>query len=428
MNKLGLGFFSGMRFAEKVFLGSLSLAISTILLDQNINNPLLGIMVISWFFVPKPKGYLRSGISDNWVLTCWAFYAVYIIGMSYTENISSGLSQLETKLGLVIFPFLISSYGRWNWEKRNFLLFVLGVSLLMLALISLGSAWHQSYKVSGSIMELMSEFFVYNKLVRFVNIQPLYMSLFVIFFLVGLQLIMIREWNDWGSRKRMLALGLDLFLIAFLLLLSSRTSVVTYFIWAVLRTLVLVYQKKQLKESLVMLTVEGMLALILLTQLNVNKTRFSEALDPDSDFQTDQYAGRSLRLEKWKCAMEVWRKEPIIGVGTGDENATLLECFKSKNIEEAIRFGYNSHNQYLSTLTQVGIIGLFALLALVLFPLWKGYKERDLMIFAVGMVFLLCMGSETMLSRRIGVLFCSLVLSIWFVAPVMGSSGRSKGT
>lgn len=419
-------FFRGLEWAERIFLISTACSVSTILLDQNLNNAFLAIMGISWFFVPKKQGWLRNGAGDIWVILCWVFYLIYLIGMLYTENLQSGFSQLETKLGMMIFPFLISSYGNWDRRRWKVILATMGIALLILALVSLVAALIKSYESTGSILKLDSRLIVYDRLTDAVGIQPLYFSLFIIFCMLAWQLILIENWKSYSSAQRLTILAGEFFLLGFLFLLSSRTSVITYFIWAFLRTVILIIRDKKWKMGLFPFFIEIFLGLVLLTQLEVNKTRFSEAIDPQSDFKTDQFAGRSLRIEKWKCALDSWKKEPFLGVGTGDENAVLMECFKSRNIEEAIRWGYNSHNQYLSTLTQVGILGLISLMALVAYPLLIGFKKQNLMVFSAGLIFMLCIGSETMLSRRFGVLFCAITLSIWFVGQARITKDSSE--
>ncbi len=411
-----------MKPAETAFMVFLALSISTILLKQEYGNPIMGLMILSWFFVKKPYDSYRAAIGDPWVVFSMGFFLLYLIGMLYTENIASGLSQLETKLGLLFFPFFIASYGRWNNEKRNFILSLLTLAVSSLAMVCLVVAFMLSTEKTGSLFDLDSSFFVYNQLTKVLFIQPIYFSLFILFLLVVWQNRLITEWYGLKAGKRGFWLALQVFLLIFLFLLSSRTSILTYLIWSLIRTFDLMVFKKRRATAVLALIIEMGLGAILLTQIDVSKTRFSEAIDPDSSYEKDEFAGRSLRIEKWKCSFETWAKNPVLGVGTGDENAELLKCFEEKNIAEAIRWQYNSHNQYLSTLTQVGIPGILLLLAMVFYPIFYGVKNRDLTVFAIGLVFFLCIGSETMLSRRFGVLYTSLVMSVWLV----GLSGFGK--
>lgn len=405
----------GGSVAESSFLILLALSIVTILVEPKYNNPLLALMFISWIFIKKERGHYLSAARDPWVIFGWGFFLIYLLGMLYTENISSGWSQIETKLGFLAFPFLFSAYRGFGKEKKNFILSFLTLGIVVLALICLFVAIRLSSEKTGSLWNPDSSFFVYDQLTRVVNIQPLYFSLFILFVLVVWQNRMIEGWKDFKPGEARFWILVQIFLLVFLFLLSSRTSILAYVAWSVLRTAVLFVAKRKRILAVVLLLVEFSIGFLLLTQIDVNKTRFSEAVDPGSNYKTDQFAGRSLRIEKWKCSFESWKQNPIIGVGTGDEIAELLKCFEKKEIHSAVRWEYNSHNQYLSTLMQVGIPGFIFLMALVLYPIYMGWKNRDLTVFGIGLVFFLCIGSETMLSRRFGVLYCTLIMSVWLV-------------
>ena len=408
--------------AETAFLIFLSASIATILAEPQYNNPFLGLMFISWLFIKKKDGAFSSAAKDPWVLIGWGFFLVYLLGMIYTDNVPSGWSQIETKLGFLAFPFLFSSYGGFDKTKKNFVHSVLTLCLLAIALFCLFVAFQLSYEKTGSLVDLDSSFFVYNQLTFVVFLQPLYFSLFILFVMVVWQNRLLDDWNEFSQWEKRFWVAVQIFFLVFLFLLSSRMSILAYMAWAILRTAVLFVKRKKRVLAVGLIAVEFLVGLVLLTQIDVNKTRFSEAVNPESNYETDRYAGRSLRIEKWKCSFETWQQSPVFGVGTGDENDELLKCFKAKEIHSAVKFGYNSHNQYLSTLTQVGILGLILLLAMVLYPIYMGFKNKDLTILGIGLIFFLCIGSETMLSRRFGVLYCVLIMSVWLV----GLNGSEK--
>jgi O-antigen ligase len=415
MGRVNIFFEKEQPIAERVYFFSVGLAILTMLFEPQWNNPFIFVLVISWFILRKEKGYLVTALKNPWVYFNLGLFGMYLLGMLYTQNLESGFSQIETKLGMLVFPFLLASSPPFSKKQKDLILMSEAILLSILAMVCLGFAFFNSYSETRSLFNLSEDWFVYNKLTSILSIQPIYFSLFILFVLIAGQIRIMELWTHMKRSEKISWVLLGIFLFVFLLLLSSRTSIITFFVWAFLWAGYLTFIKKKRATGIFLLGFELLLGYLMITGLDVNKIRFSEAVDLNSDYTTDRYAGRSLRIEKWKCAYKVWGSNPIFGVGTGDENAEMLKCFEAGNIEEAIRWQYNSHNQYLSTLVQVGGLGVLPLLAIILYPLFLGLKKKDFLIFSLGLVFLLCIGTETMLSRRWGVLFMTLILSVWFI-------------
>ena len=72
----------------------------------------------------------------------------------------------------------------------------------------------------------------------------------------------------------------------------------------------------------------------------------------------------SIRLDLWSHAMDLFKKDPILGVGWGGFRFTVPETFKYTD----------THNLYLKTLSEQGIIGLILLLFIFFLALRSGQK------------------------------------------------------
>jgi O-antigen ligase len=71
-----------------------------------------------------------------------------------------------------------------------------------------------------------------------------------------------------------------------------------------------------------------------------------------------------VRLDLWSHAMDLFRKNPILGVGWGGFRFTVPEGFKFKD----------AHNLYMKTLSEQGIIGLILLLFIFFMSLKSGQR------------------------------------------------------
>lgn len=72
----------------------------------------------------------------------------------------------------------------------------------------------------------------------------------------------------------------------------------------------------------------------------------------------DQWNGANFRLAAWRCGWELFRERPIAGVHLGEKKAKLIEKYKEKDFQFAIRTDKNLHNNYLDILVGTGIIGI----------------------------------------------------------------------
>lgn len=112
---------------------------------------------------------------------------------------------------------------------------------------------------------------------------------------------------------------------------------------------------------------------------DVVKQRTSEAITEVNRFYTeDQYISSvGTRLAMWEIAVDVWKKNPVVGTGPGDFDDEVMELQKEgKYVGMDV---HNSvHNIYLQALVGSGLVGLLALLiTIVLIPILVFINMRD---------------------------------------------------
>src|SRR5207344_3003821 len=98
---------------------------------------------------------------------------------------------------------------------------------------------------------------------------------------------------------------------------------------------------------------------------------------PAHVFQTSSRAGlsgtTSGRLDEWRVALRVYSGHPIGGVGLGNyqvvEPSYTTQTIDISAVQEFINVPLVVHNTYLQFLSELGVIGLFLFLAVVVIPL-----------------------------------------------------------
>ena len=124
----------------------------------------------------------------------------------------------------------------------------------------------------------------------------------------------------------------------------------------------------------------------------------------------DENNSTSIRVLIYKCAVETIFKNPLFGVGIGDVQELLDQCYfieKSNFTKEK----YNSHNQYLYTWLSAGIIGFLIFMSLLGYYFKKAIQYNDSIMFSVLVLYCIIFLFENVLSRQSGVIFFSFILN-----------------
>ncbi len=121
----------------------------------------------------------------------------------------------------------------------------------------------------------------------------------------------------------------------------------------------------------------------------------------------------SMRMESLKTAWKVYKNSPIIGVGAADIIAEMHKQYEADNSPLTEENRKLPHNQFLQTLTMLGIAGLASLLAIFLYPVYKRnylltYNNMQLLFLLFIVICFFSFQVESVLERQVGVTFFSL--------------------
>lgn len=116
-------------------------------------------------------------------------------------------------------------------------------------------------------------------------------------------------------------------------------------------------------------------------------------------------ASLTVRLEYWQTALKIFMQSPWFGVGWGEFFPHYI-CLKEVSYEVT----HTPHNVLLKFMTQCGIGGGFAILALMLKPLWDFYRHSARQTIEIGCVFL---GIAAFLGHSLA------DFNFWYQSPVL---------
>lgn len=154
-------------------------------------------------------------------------------------------------------------------------------------------------------------------------------------------------------------------------------------------------------------SVEKGIANIDYQDLSSLKSRIHQVAWEISNYKGDvNPSGHSVvqRLEFWKAAIGIIRKNFIFGVGTGDIQDAFNRQYEDMKSPLDLEKRLRSHNQYLSITVALGVIGLLIFLLSLFYPYFY-LKKYDFLYTTFLLVALLSMLTEDTLETQAGVTF-----------------------
>ena len=326
------------------------------ILAVNISSILLGIILIVDLFRNRQTINYKS---ETWLLPI--LFITYAISLIYTENIGTGLNKLETKLSLLILPIIICGYC---FEKAlvKKILFIFLLSVTLAALVCILNAFYIGYVKTNDISILGNQYF-YDRdfFVSIIGIRPPYFALYLataLIFLINFaktSRIKVKYWLPLFATACILFTAL--------LLTYSRMALLSLLLIFVGWLIYYVISYKKIFLLLLSVLFIGFLVNQLYNNSFLNR-RIVEVLNtPINEPGPNDLNSVSVRYGQFYCALQIIKEYPIIGVGIGDTQEKLNDCYKIRNYHpDFVNANYNSHNQYLDVALSAGLLGLFVIM------------------------------------------------------------------
>jgi len=373
----------------------------------------LGVMLLSGFLIKRSAGssLLQKKNKNLFLAGCALLFLLQFIALFYTNDRQAGWNNIRIKTGLLVTPFasfLFSSITITSTKKllSHYCLILVGASLCCLCISFL------NFQETNN-----TSIFFYHALVSSINQHAVYLSVLTA---IGLVFLLERIMKKEFIINRLTHTSLVIYLSGFLFLLSSKLVIAFYIIYLVYYFVHLL-QKNKLRR----LAIAGSFILcfiilgLLFTTRNPVKERFSDVfrgniklITQENFTEGDYFNGLQFRLLQWRFVTEILteNKRWWQGVSPGDAQTLLTKKYLSKNMYagdpakgDRGYLIYNTHNQFLETLLQNGIIGLIVLL-LICFSLFKMMIQEKNRIASVSILLLLAwLFTESVFETQYGI-------------------------
>jgi len=392
-----------LRFSNDLNFNDWSLLV--ILFTSIVSLKLVPIGFILWGFTigfNKNSFTLKKLFSDvkKWFIL---YYILLLLGMIWTDNTAFGFSKLENKLSFLLLPllFTLSKFSITRNKLIQAFIFSLSCSLI----INYGILLYETIFLNKSTL--------YEGLMNANFSHLMHRSYYCNYLLVGCIILLNRFLKE---DKSWMDIILFVFFSVAIFQTLSKSGVLIYLILIPLFIFWKLIKRKQYTMiGICFLALVSTITLLIQVE-NPVKTRFKmipNAIEHFKSKSNPSTESNTSRLLMWSTSIEVFKEVPFNGVGTGDYDDALTEKNRHFGNTGVVMHRYNSHNQFLNTMVQLGLLGFIALMMIFLTGLKNALREKDLLLLFTLMAFLLNFLFESFIESQAGIiLFCLLPISL----------------
>ena len=359
----------------------------------------------------------RKAFTNPLFLLLISFYVLHVLGMIHTEQVIQGYSELETKFSLLYFPLLFFSFPIKNRIELDTLLKVFIGGCLVASLYSLILGGYYFYLNTETFYTCLC----HSYLGKYLEFHPTYFGIYISFALFSLQYFFMKNIEAYSSIQKIGHWVLSIWFFVFVMLLASRIIVYAMsFIFVVSFFCFMMGRKDYIKGIAASLLVIFMLGYTIKEFPCIGKRANKEIIISGKD-------NRNARIILWTSALEIIKKHPLVGVGTGDAQDELRKEFVKENYVIGLKSNHDAHNQYLHSAVLVGILGGILVITMLCVPFFMAFQKQDylylILLALLGISFL----TESILEVQRGTLFYGFFNSL-FASSLFYFSKQKKKT
>ena len=355
------------------------------------------ILFVLWLIEGNLRDKLYHLRTQKLFVILMIFLGYNVLSLFWTDYFRIGLETLKPyKYYLLIIPPLITAIPKEKLPRLIFA-FILGV-LIHAAVAYIGIFFDITSILSKKIYD---PYAIYGPFTAF----------------CALYFLSRAFQKDRSIYETAICLAIFIALFILLFIKPGRSGQIGFFISVLV--LVFLYFGRSLKT--VIYTLIAVLMILFVT-LNIESTKqkYNDAVDElKGVFMKEDYRGPwGARVGFLTSSIEIAKQSPLLGVGIGDSRDALQRLYeRGKNRSfYTISFYDGPHNQYLTFLTKLGLVGLslFMIYIVMFFRLdIKNVELKNLSIVFIVMFCFNCLADEIMFMKTYNIYFA--VMSALFM-------------
>ncbi|WEK37588.1 MAG: O-antigen ligase family protein [Candidatus Pseudobacter hemicellulosilyticus] len=380
-----------------------------------INNSVIGLLFIFSFYYNGLREKVRLLWQRKAVLLMLLFFLLHLISSLFSSNKQEALDMLALRSPLLLFPVslgLIVISGK----LKDRILWLYNLVTTGAAAVCLGWAL-VLYRQTGNAALLYND-----SLSDAIGKQSIYFALMIN--------LAVFSWVYLLNKRvsfinRGLAYCSILFLLFIHFLLASRMNMIVLYTCLLGYAVYYIIRRRKILEGLILVMGLVIGAFLLFKMFPKTFNRFRELGYTEYQFNNkaveshynmevtaDQWNGANIRLAIWQCGWELARTHWLTGVQLGDKEDRLMEVYREKDFQFAVKTQRNLHSNYLDVLVSFGVIGLLLFVTgYLLLPLLSCLRQHDGIGVFIVLAFAAAFFSETYFDRSMGAVLAGFFLS-----------------
>ncbi|MEO6490730.1 MAG: hypothetical protein ABIO04_12375 [Ferruginibacter sp.] len=370
--------------------------------------------------------WINPRLKNAFLISCCLFYLLQATGLLFGPGLQENSKELVLKSGIIFIPFAICCNYYLDEITRNslmkYFIWILAAALFYCLLAA----------VQNFYSHHRSDVFFYHKLVIPLKHHHAVQVSIIVFSAVVYLLEAVKRSAYVLNRKVDLLL---LFYFTVCIILLSSKLIIAFTIVTFLYYLVNALRKRKKGRPIVLFTLfaaTAMMAAVILTTNKVSQ-RFNEIISGDialvqqKNFDPNVYFnGLQFRVLQLRFVKEILTENNAWLTGVSANAQKLLDKkYRDTNMfigepgsNEHGFIGYNTHNQFLESILQSGIIGLIFFCLIILSMIWLTLKRKDPeLTFMATLLIAYCL-NESVFENQYGIILFTFY-------PMFFYAGRS---
>ncbi len=372
----------------------------------------ISISIIAFFglsvylFFKKGNVVSRDKQKLKFFLLTTGFYFWMIFSLIYTTNVNKGLSELQHGLSLLILPLVIFFFiDRLTHKAFRIISYAfIGANFILILYLQYNFINEGLYNSLQSTTFYNLPFRDLTLSLPFKNLHPTYISMWFLFSIILLVNFFFSPLKKPSLSLKIIYITLIILFFITSVMLSSRIAIIAFII--ALITYLFCKVKGALYKILVIIITGSIFFLMVfnipfLKSRMINEFKVTRMAPPIE--QTHNSV--NIRVGIYQCSWHLLKNNWVTGLGVGNVQVELNNCYKKFNTDVYAKTTYNTHNQFLHIILSSGIIGLILFMLMFYSQFKLALVNKDHLYISFMVFVLICFLAENILVRIHGVLF-----------------------
>jgi O-antigen ligase len=390
----------------------------------------IGLILIAGFIKNKidTGSFFNNRIRNFYLAACAFFFLLQITALAYTNDIPAAWNHIQVKSALVFIPlcFYCCTYLTPYRFGKLMTAFVFTLAITIAWCLVTAFIKYRFHHESVTV-------FFYHSLVSSLGHNAVQFSI-----LVFVGLIYLLQTADEGIYvfNKAIHFILVAYFIGALLLLSSKLVIIFMAGYLFFYLFTTIKKKTNTRFTIAIAATIGFLfcSIIFFTN-NPVSDRFKDIMhgninvvEQSSFTPANYFNGVQFRLLQWRFVKEILHdnKAWLLGISPGDAQNLLNQKYIATHMYTGDPrragmgyLGYNTHNQFLESLLQTGVIGLLCFMAICFEMIKMAIRQKKQLLWAIVLLLIAYAFNESVFETQYG-------LVIFIFLPLFFYSGAEK--